>query len=76
MEEDLFELYERQGSLVLEVGHNSVADWNVIIYDKKGKALGDYGKPVIHIQDCSRKTVFAKAYVELTEYLSEHRDGY
>lgn len=76
MEKDFFELYERQSLLALEVGHNSVADWNVIVYDKKGKQLGDYGDPVVHVQDCLRETAMARAYVALIEYLSEHRGGY
>ena len=76
MEERFFNLYSRHGSLMLEVGHNSVADWNVIIYDRKGKAISECDKPAINVQESDRSIAFARAYVELTDYLSEHRGGY
>lgn len=75
MEKDFFELYERNGSLALEVGHNSVADWNVVVYDRKGKSLIETTEPAVHVQESGRETAFAKAYIELTEYLSESRGG-
>lgn len=74
MEKDFFELYSKKDLLALEVGHNSVADWNVIIYDRRGKEAGNWGDPVIHVQGSHRELVFAKAYAELAEYFSEHFD--
>ena len=76
MENDFFDLYEAQGALSLEVGHNSVADWNIHIYDRRGKSLADAKSPDVSVGGCTRKEVFAKAYVALTEYLSETRGGY
>lgn len=75
MEKDFFELFERQGGLALEVGYNSVADWCVIVYDRKGAKLAD-ARTAVDVQDCLRETAFARAYVELTEYLSNERGGY
>jgi len=75
MEEQFFILYERHDNLALEVGHNSIADWCVTVYDRKGKHLRD-GERIIGVQDCGRRRAFARAYIELTEYLSENRGGY
>lgn len=76
MKKDFFELYDSHTMLALEVGHSSITDWNVIIYDLRGKEPGNWGNPIIHIQDCHRELAFAKAYVELAEYFSEHLGGY
>ena len=76
MEREFFELYERQGALALEVGHNSVADWCVVVYDRKGKPLAAVDKPSVNVQESDRSKAFAKAYIALCEYLSEARGGY
>jgi hypothetical protein len=76
MEKDFFKLYTSHELLALEVGHNSVVDWNVIVYDCRGKEVGNWGDPVIHVQGSHRELVFAKAYAELAEYFSEHLGGY
>ena len=76
MEKEFFELYEMQSNLALEVGHNSIADWCVSVYDTRGKKLADLDKPTISIQECRRELAFAKAYAELCEHLSETRGGY
>jgi hypothetical protein len=68
MEEDFFDLYTRSELLALEVGHNSIADWNIYIYDRRGKEAGNWGSAVIHAQGCDRKLVFAEAYTKLAEY--------
>lgn len=73
MEKDFFELYSRHPLLALEVGHNSIADWNVIIYDQRGKQAGE---PVIHCSGCHRELVFAQAYTKLAVYFSKHLGGY
>jgi len=75
MEKDFFELYERQSNLALEVGHNSIADWCITIYDTTGKGLKD-SESVITEQECTRELAFAKAYAGLCEYLSDKRGGY
>ena len=76
MESDFFDLYQRQSLLALEVGHNSVADWGVHIYERRNKPPGQWGNPVISKSGPDRKKVFASAYIALTEYLSETNGGY
>jgi hypothetical protein len=76
MEKDFFELYARHSLLALEVGHNSIADWNVIVYDRRGKQPGNWGDPAISCSGCHRELVFAEAYTKLAEYFSERMGGY
>ena len=76
MEKDFFDLYENQSCLALELGHNSIADWCLVIHDIKGKPLGDRGNPCVSVQEASRELAFAKAYAGLCEYLSDARGGY
>ena len=75
MEGEFFNLYERQSNLAVEVGHNSIADWCITVYDARGTKLKD-GERVISVQEYDRSLAFEKAYVELTEYLSDKRGGY
>lgn len=76
MENDFFELYERQSLLAVEVGHNSVADWGVHIYERRGKEPGNWGEPVISESGVDREQVFARAYIALTDYLNNTQGGY
>lgn len=76
METEFFDMYERQGCLAVEVGHNSIADWCITIYDISGKTLGEAREPTIEIQECDRSLAFAKAYAALAEHLSNTREGY
>lgn len=76
MESDFFDLYDSQSYFALEIRHNSVSDWCIFIYDRKGKKLSECDKPTISIQSTSRKEAFAKAYVQFTDYLSKNRGGY
>lgn len=76
MEKDFFEIYERNSNLAVEVGHNSTADWNLLIYDRRGRGLGDFGDPVIRCSGCDRGLVFASAYTALAEYLSDKYGAY
>jgi hypothetical protein len=76
MEKEFFDLYARQSLFALEVGHNSIADWGVHIYDRRGKASGDWGSPVISETGPDRARVFARAYLAFTEYMSSTRGGY
>lgn len=76
MEADFFELYESQPRLNVQLGHNSVADWCIEIWDRTNGKIGERGEPIISLQDCDRKKVFAEAYSKLADYLSETRGGY
>ena len=46
------------------------------MYDKRGKELGDSGRPVVSVQNCTRDLVFATAYVALSEYFCDKFGGY
>jgi hypothetical protein len=74
MEDDFFKLYERQSLLAVEVGHNSIADYCIRVYDRQGKEY--WGAPIISESGPDRKQVFARAYIALTDYLSNTRGGY
>jgi hypothetical protein len=76
MSKEFFDLYERQAQLALDVGHNSIADWCIVIYDTKGVGLAEAKAPAIQVQECTVELAFAKAYVKLCEYLSDKRGGY
>ena len=76
MEKDFFALYSKHELLALEVGHNSIVDWNIRVYDRRGKEAGNWNDPVIHVQGCHRELVFAEAYTKLAEYFSEKLGGY
>lgn len=71
MEEKFFDLYElHEGRFRLELGHNSVADWCLNIEWRKTK------KDIVSIQECDRAKLFALAYCQLTDFLSENYGGY
>ena len=76
MEKDFFEMYSRQTHFALEVGHSSITDWNIGIYDRRGKEAGNWGDPVIHIQESDRILAFAKAYSEFVAYCCDKLGGY
>lgn len=73
MESDFFEVYEAQDGLNLAMEHNSVADWGIEIGERSD---GGYKRVILITCVADRKALFAKAYVELTEWLSENRGGY
>ncbi len=76
MEKDFFELYLKHSLLCLDVGHSSITDWTVRVHDRRGKPAGQWGDPVVAVQDPHREAAFAKAYTLLVEYFSEKFDGY
>ena len=76
MEKDFFELYLKHPLLRLEVGHSSICDWTIVVFDKRGCDMFDIGKQVLHVDGPHSEAVFAKAYTLLVEYFSEKFDGY
>ena len=75
MENDFFNMYEAQSCLSIEIGHNSVADWCMIVYDRRGTSIKNQ-KEVFRIQECDRKMLFSKAYNFLADHLNDARGGY
>lgn len=59
----------------LAINYNKTCDWYIEIY-KKG--CGDDGSDlkILFVQDCDMELCFAKAQVELKEWLSENEGGY
>lgn len=59
----------------LEIYYSKIMDWCIHIY-KKG--CGENGKDleILSVQSCDMQLAFAKAQVELKEWLSENNGGY
>jgi hypothetical protein len=73
---------KRDFPMHLEINYNKVADWHIYIY-KKGCAndfpnSNRYGEDAIicNVQYSDMDLAFAKAQVELKEWLLEHDGGY
>ena len=74
MENTFFDFFQEQHSLGLRLDHSdSTQDWTLQVSDK-GAALPR--NPILRVQGHDRSLVFAKAYVELCEYLNVNRGGY
>lgn len=66
----------------LEIYYSKIMDWCISIY-KQGCA-SDYQNSekdgdnavIANVQDCDMELCFAKAHVQLKEWLLEHDDGY
>lgn len=66
----------------LEIYYSKIMDWCISIY-KKGCA-NDYPNSekegadvvIVYVQDCDMELCFAKAHVQLKEWLLEHNGGY
>lgn len=59
----------------LEIYYSKIMDWCIHVY-KKG--CGDNGDDlnIIRVQDCDMELCFAKAQVELKEWLLKNEGGY
>lgn len=66
----------------LEIYYSKIMDWCINVY-KQGCA-NDYPDSekdgenaiIVRVQDCDMELCFAKAQVQLKEWLSEHEGGY
>ena len=59
----------------LDIGYCKTCDWTIYIYKK---CCGENGSDlvIVNVSDCDMKLCFAKAQVELKQWLSEHEGGY
>ena len=59
--------------LHLSIAYNKVADWGIYIY-RSGR--GENGKDlvIVNVSDCDMELCFARAQVQLKEWLSEHEE--
>lgn len=59
----------------LEVRYCKICDWTILIY-KKGCADDGTDLVIADVQDCDMELCFAKAHVELKNWLLEYEGGY
>lgn len=57
----------------LEVYYSKITDWSIHVWRRNNDG-GD--EEIVFVQGCDAELVFAKAQVELKEWLSEHEGGY
>lgn len=58
----------------LEIYYSSIMDWCVTIGFKYTHPR--HGETIVHVQNCDKELVFAKAQVLFKEWLLEHEGGY
>jgi|688.fasta_scaffold506724_2 hypothetical protein len=58
----------------LEIYYSSIMDWCITIGYKTTHPK--HGDTILHVQSCDMEYVFAKAQVELKEWLLENEGGY
>lgn len=59
----------------LEIYYSKVMDWCIDIY-KKDIWTGEKLAEMVNVQNCDMELAFAKAQVELKEWLMENEGGY
>ena len=61
--------------LHLSIAYNKVADWGIYIYIS---GRGENGKDlvIVNVSDCDMELCFARAQVQLKEWLLENEGGY
>ena len=59
----------------LEIYYSKIMDWCIHIY-KKGCGENGEDLKILSVQSCDMQLAFAKAQVELKEWLSENNGGY
>ena len=78
----LLDLIQSHGSsigLTINIYYSSIVEWNIEIGFKytRQKHIEKYGSPFIEVNnECDLNKALAKAYVELTDWLSNNNDGY
>lgn len=61
--------------MYLEIYYSKVMDWCIHVY-KKGCGDNESDLEILSIQESDMELCFAKAQVELKEWLLEHEGGY
>lgn len=59
----------------LEIYYSKITDWNIRVY-KKGCGENGSDLEILYVQHCDVELAFAKAQVELKEWLFENEGGY
>lgn len=55
----------------LEIYYSKIMDWTIRVYKKMDKDI-----EIVNIQDCDVELAFAKAQVQLKEWLVDNEGGY
>ena len=55
----------------LEIYYSKIMDWTIRVYKKMDKDI-----EIVNIQDCDVELAFAKAQVQLKEWLADNEGGY
>lgn len=55
----------------LEIYYSKIMDWTIRVYKKMDKDI-----VIVKVQDCDVELAFAKAQVQLKEWLLENEGGY
>jgi hypothetical protein len=74
--QDFLKFYneKKKGNWTLNIYHSSIMDWCITIgYKVTSK---NHGETIIDVQSCDMEFVFAKAQVELKEWLLNNEGGY
>ena len=72
---EFFDSVAYKFSMRLEIGYSRITDWCIDVWKQGGGEKGQDLK-ILSIQDCDAKLAFAKAQVELKEWLCVHNGGY
>ncbi len=59
----------------LEINYNMVADWKIYVY-RKGWGKNGKDLVIVDVSGCDMDLCFAKAQVQLKEWLVENNGGY
>ena len=59
----------------LEIYYSKITDWSIRVY-KKGCGENGNDLEILYVQNCDVELVFAKAQVELKEWLLDNEGGY
>ena len=59
----------------MEIYYSSMLDWCITIWTGRSSSFANR-KKIVNIQNCDMEYAFAKAHVDLKDYLSEHEGGY
>ena len=65
---------EHNRGWALEIYHSSIIDWSITIGYKS--THDKYGEKIIYVSDCDMEYAFAKAQIELKDWLIKNEGGY
>lgn len=72
---NFFNEKRRSYPMHLEIYYSKTLDWYIHIW-KKGCGADGSDVEIVNVQHCDMELCFAKAHVDLKEWLLEHEGGY